>query len=270
MAGALRGIPVLSKRRCTGQAACVPSYTSLEAELHDLFWESEDTPELDWLDALLTEFPGRALEVGCGSGRLLLPLLRRGHDIEGLEPSADMLALCRQRAGDFAPVLHAGGMSDFVAETPYRCVLIPAFTFQLSPEPSADLRRMRELLVDQGILYLSVFRPFAELDGDLPENEWYPDHHATLPDGGRATLRTRHRLDRTRRILHREHHYRLEQSGSVREHRSEQTVRWFEPGQLAAMLRDAGFVVDRAVADFDEEQAVSDEAQILTIVARAG
>ena len=244
------------------------SYTSLEAELHDLFWESEETPELEWMDALLREFPGPSLEVGCGSGRLLLPLLRNGHPIEGLEPSTEMLDLCREQAGDLEPILHPGDMAGFETDKLYRSILIPAFTLQLSPDPAAVLRRMRTRLTDDGILYLTVFRPFAELDGDLPENEWYDDHQADLPGGGSATLITRHQLDREAQLLHRQHHYRVEQDTKVREHRSEQTVRWFEPKQLVRLLEDTGFTIDRALADFDESLPVTDDAQIITILAR--
>lgn len=246
----------------------MPAYTSLEAELHDLFWESEDTPELEWLDALLTEFPGPALEVGCGSGRLLLPLLRKGHQVEGLEPSGDMLRLCRENAGELEPVLHPGRMDGFRTESRYRSILIPAFTLQLSPDPASDLRHLHGLLTDDGVLYLTVFRPFAELDGELPENEWFPDHEVEILGGGRASLESRHRLDRENQVLHREHHYRLEKDGEVREHRSEQTIRWFEPGPLAEMLDEAGFEIDRACADFDETEPVTGDAQIITLIAR--
>lgn len=246
----------------------MPAYTSLEAELHDPFWASEESPELEWLDALLNEFPGRSLEVGCGSGRLLLPLLRKGHPIEGLEPSPDMLELCRRQAGDLEPVLHAGRMADFESTARYRSILIPAFTLQLSADAETDLQRMRDLLTDDGVLYLTVFLPFAELEGDLPENEWYPDHEIELPDGSRATLETRHRIDRGQQTLHREHHYRLEKDGTVREHRSEQTIRWFEPRQLAGILERTGFRIERAVADFDESLPVTEDAQIITLVAR--
>lgn len=246
----------------------MPPYTSLEAELHDLFWEKEESPELGWLHALLHEFPGPSLEVGCGSGRLLLPLLEMGHQVEGLEPSPDMLALCRKKAGDLDPVLHTGTMADFDPAGRYRSILIPAFTLQLSPDPAADLRRLRDWLADDGILYLTAFRPFAELDGELPEGEWYPDHEAALPDGSMATLHTRHHLDRKGRILRREHHYRLTRDGEVREHRSHQIIRWFEPDALAGMLDDAGFTIDRACADFEEDQPVSDDAQIITVIAK--
>lgn len=39
-----------------------------------------------------------ALDLGCGTGRLLLPFLRAGIDIDGCDYSADMLAQCEARA----------------------------------------------------------------------------------------------------------------------------------------------------------------------------
>lgn len=246
------------------------SYRDLEALLHDAFWSAEESPEAEWLDALLSRHPGRSLEVGCGSGRLLLPLLRAGHQVEGLEPSADMLALCREAAADLhlRPVLHQGSMADFAPPHRYASILIPAFTLQLSPDPAADLQRLAALLEPGGLLYLTVFLPFAELDGELPENEWYPDHRMALPDGRRASVDTRHRIDRAAQRLHREHHYRLVDGETTHEHRSEQTVRWFDAVQLHRLITDAGLEPESAVADFDEELPVDDEAQIITAIAR--
>src|SRR5919198_6761574 len=38
------------------------------------------------------------LDAGCGAGRLLVPWLRRGFDIDGCDASADMIDRCRERA----------------------------------------------------------------------------------------------------------------------------------------------------------------------------
>ncbi|MEP4076525.1 class I SAM-dependent methyltransferase [Haloferula sp.] len=246
------------------------TYTSLEAELHDVFWSNEETPELEWLDAVLKNHPGRALEVGCGSGRLILPLIQKGHDLEGLESSSEMLDRCRTAAqeANLSPTLHLGDMSHFSAEEPYHCLLVPAFTFQLSNDPAATLRNFKKLLIPGGLLYLTVFIPFAEIDKELPEDEWYPDHEVELPDGQKASVETRHQIDRKRRILKREHHYRLTDGDKVREHHSEQTICWFTAHQLAKLIADAGLIVETAVADFDDQQAVGEDSQIITIVAR--
>ena len=39
-----------------------------------------------------------ALDVACGTGRLLIPYLREGLDVDGCDVSADMIALCREKA----------------------------------------------------------------------------------------------------------------------------------------------------------------------------
>lgn len=246
------------------------SYDSLEAELHDAFWDAEDSPEFDWLNALLKQQPGISLEVGCGSGRLLLPLLKNGHKIEGLEPSPTMLGLCREGAKqqNLSPVLHHGTMASLNTTTRYQSILIPAFTLQLSDHPGADLQVLHKHLAPDGILYLTTFIPYAEIDGELPENEWYPDHELKLDGGLQANLKTRHRIDHEAQILHREHHYQLTGPEGDREHHSKQSVRWFTPFQLHKLLTEQGFEPERGFGDFDEDEPISEDSQILTVLAR--
>ncbi len=249
------------------------AYSSLEALLHDAFWADEGEPlELRLLDELLREHPGLSLEIGCGSGRLLLPLLQKGHAVEGLELSSDMLAMCRKAAEDLTlePVLHLGDMTVFDPGKTYASLLLPAFTLQLAPDPAAALAHFKNLLEPGGLIYLSVFIPFAELHRELPEGEWYHDHQTQLPDGRSASVETRHRLDRKARVLEREHRYRLFRTDGEleEEHASTQTLRWFTARQLRGLLAKAGFEPLHAVADFDPKIPVDDEAQIITVVAR--
>jgi SAM-dependent methyltransferase len=251
----------------------VSAFTSLEALLHDAFWADEGEPvELAMLDELLRGHPGASLEIGCGSGRLLLPLLQKGHDVEGLELSREMLDLCRKASEpiELSPILHEGDMTVFDPGKTYHSALLPAFTFQLAPDPAAALAHFHRLLEKDGLLYLSVFIPMAELDRELPEGEWYEDHRTKLPDGRTAAVHTRHQLDRKNRVLQREHRYELlKADGSIEaEHLSSQTLRWFTPRQLRGLLEKAGFEAVHALADFDPELPVDDEAQIVTVVAR--
>ena len=99
-------------------------------------------------------------------------------------------------------------------------------------DPEATLRHWHGLLENGGGLYLTVFMPYAELLGDLPENEWYEDHKVTLPDGRRGLLETRHRLDHARQTVEREHRYSLSGDPPLT-HESRQSIRWIEHGQIA-------------------------------------
>lgn len=206
----------------------------------------------------LERHPGKSLEIGSGSGRLLLPLIEQGYAVEGLELSPDMVRLCQEDADarGLDVTVHQADMCTWDDGRKFSALLAPAFTLQLASDPVATLRHWHGLLEKGGGLYLTLFMPYAELLGDLPENEWYEDHTAPLPDGRTAALHSRHRLDREKQIVHRDHRYSI--SGDARVHESGQTLRWFEHGQTVALLKRAGFRVTAAFLDFDPEFLATD------------
>ena len=211
----------------------------------------------------LKKFPGPALEIGAGSGRLMFPLVQMGLEVEGLELSRDMLELGKTRAkllGVSARV-HEGDMSTWNPGRKFSAILAPAFTLQLAADPEATLRHWHGLLENHGGLYLTVFMPYAELLGDLPENEWYQDHSVTLPDGREGLLETRHRLDREKQLVHREHRYSINGDRPIT-HESRQTIRWIEHGELLSLLEDCGFRCEKFFVDFNPERAVEDPDRI--------
>ncbi len=235
-------------------------YLSLEAELHDAFWEAEDDgSEVRLMAAFLTKFPGPALEIGAGSGRLMFPLVAMGLEVEGLELSRDMLDLATARAEEMSiqPLMHEGDMTSWSDGRKFAALLAPAFTLQLAVDPQATLQHWHGLLGNHGGLYLTLFMPYAELLGDLPENQWYDDHQVTLADGRDGVLETRHRLDRPRQLLEREHRYSLTGDPPVTHH-SQQTIRWFEHAETVSLLARCGFRVDRFFVDFNPARVVAD------------
>lgn len=239
-------------------------YLSLEAELHDAFWaEEDDNSEVGLMASFLESHPGPALEMGAGSGRLIAPLLRMGFEIEGVELSEDMIALGARRSAEEGVSLHihAGDMDTWTDGRKFASVLAPAFTLQLSSDPEQTLRHWHSLLEDAGALYLTVFMPYVELLGDLPENEWYHDHDAELPDGRFGVLETRHTLDRERQIVTREHRYSITGDESLTHH-STQNVRWFEHSQMLELLDRCGFQTERFFPDFDPSRKVDDPDSI--------
>ena len=239
-------------------------YQSLEAELHDAFWSAEGPPaELPLLRDFLKRHPGPALELGCGSGRLLLPLLKDGFPLEGLDNAPEMIALCKKDAQlqKLTPTLHCGDLFALPAGPTYQAIAIPAFTLQLLPDPIAVVRRLSDLLPPDGGLYFSVFYPWAELESELPENEFYPDHSLTLPNGQTARLTTKHSLDRQAQILTRTHHYELLTGNEVeRSHQSTQIIRYCTEEDWAHLLDATGFRIQEKIEDFDPSQTNNEEA----------
>ena len=245
--------------RDSGNIACIPRdrhnvavpqpYESLEAELYDAFQESHGpSPELALMKAFLENHPGRSLEIGCGSGRLLGPLREAGFEVEGLEISADMIARAEPA---LQQQIHRGDMDQWIPKEAYASILVPAFTLQLSADPLSTLKHWRGWLRPGGAIYLTTFMPYAELLGEFPEGEWYEDHKTTLPDGSHAVLETRHELQIEQQILIRHHRYRIEQRPDAT-HECRQRIRWGEPAQWREWMEKAGFDVEMQFLDWDE------------------
>lgn len=252
-------------------------YDHLEARLHDTFWAVEGvSAELPLIESFLQQFPGTALELGCGSGRLLLSLIQNGYLIEGLDNSEDMLNLCRQQAEDCEPVLHHASMEDFQTGSTYGAITIPAFTLQLLPPDSIPdlLTNIHQHLHPEGGLYITTFIPWAEITGELEEGEWFLDQEAKLPgdkDGHIARCHTRYTIKRLLQQLTREHRYEIVSPDNkvMEESTSTHKLTWYWPRELSALLSQAGFSIEQTICGFDSASDFDDDGQILTIIARA-
>jgi ubiquinone/menaquinone biosynthesis C-methylase UbiE len=77
----------------------------LHPEDYDLeLWEHGNEDVSFWVDMIARERPRRLLEIGCGTGRLTLPLARvgsaYGFDVTGIDIEPTMLQRARERAAD--------------------------------------------------------------------------------------------------------------------------------------------------------------------------
>ena len=100
---------------------------------------------------------GPVLDVGCGSGRLLLPLLEAGVACAGMDLSPDMLALAAAKlaAYGYEAPLHQADMQCFHLDETFAGILVPyqSMMYMTSPEKRRQaLRCMAAHLQPQGLL----------------------------------------------------------------------------------------------------------------------
>src|ERR687884_46354 len=83
-----------------------------------------DGPDIAFFQGVIERYGQPALDLACGTGRLLLPYLRAGLDVDGCDVSADMLALCRDKAAreGLAPTLFVQAMHDLEPLRRYRTI----------------------------------------------------------------------------------------------------------------------------------------------------
>ncbi len=223
-------------------------YEGFEASWHDLFWEAEEAPsELPLIKKFLEARKGKCLYIGSGSGRLFGPLVAAGQDVLGLECSSEMAKLSRENFPD-AKVLEEKWQEH---EGKYDSILLPAFTFQLFLDPQKQLTRLSE---QADSLYLTLFFPWAEISGDLPQNEWYFDRDVVLPIGGTGELETQHKIKEQIGSLVRKHRYTMrDASGNViRREETVQRLRFFTDAALKNLLKKSGWKIEKEIKNLGE------------------
>src|SRR6185436_3675545 len=90
-------------------------YHGLMAEAWDLLrGDYSGWPDRPFYLEAIRRFGEPALDVGCGTGRLLLDYLAQGVDCEGVDNSPEMLAICEEkaRAAELTPTLYEQQMEE--------------------------------------------------------------------------------------------------------------------------------------------------------------
>lgn len=112
------------------------------------------------------------LELGCGTGRILIPVAESGITIVGLDSSPDMLSIAKGKVPKLSVdtqqriELVEGDMRDFSLEQQFKLIMIPyrAFLHLMTPEDQRQaLACIREHLTDDGRLVLNMFDPRLDI-----------------------------------------------------------------------------------------------------------
>ena len=219
----------------------------IDPELYDLAysWHTEDIP---FYVAKAQEARGPVLEAGCGTGRVLIPTLQAGVDIDGLDLHPGMLEVLRRKALALGlkPRLVRGDMRDFTMPRRYALVTIPfrAFLHLLTtPDQLMALRCIREHLEPGGALVLNVFHPsldrLVEPDGQERLEREFAHPESGLP----VSVYSRVQRDRVNQVMRVEMEIReSDPRGYVAATHSHRfALRWIHKAEMELLLDAAGF-----------------------------
>jgi SAM-dependent methyltransferase len=223
-----------------------------------------DRPDIQYYVNAAREAGGPVLEIGCGSGRVLIPTARAGIEIVGVDASESMLAICRTRL-DAEPkdvqlrawLVHQD-MRDFDLRRKFRLVTIPFRPFQhltTVEDQIACLTLVHRHLTDGGRLILDVFNPSVEaLAKEDIGRERGDEVEFTTHDGRRVVRRNKViARDIANQVNHIELLYRVTHVDG----RQETLVHAFEMRylfrfELEHLLTRCGFTVEHVYSDFDK------------------
>ena len=233
------------------------------AEFYDHVVPYATRPDVRFYVEAARECGGPVLELGCGTGRILVPTARSGIGIAGLDASAGMLEACRRRLqAEPAELrdrvsLQRADMRDFDLGRTFRLVTIPFRPFQhliTVEDQLACLSAIRRHLAADGRLVFDVFNPSIHnlaKPADGAETDEEPPF--TLPDG--RTIVRRHRVferDLFRQIVTGEIVYQVTHADGRQERLVQPLhIRYLFRFEAEHLLARAGFSLEQIYSDFN-------------------
>ena len=238
-------------------------------------WENARTlgrRDVPFWVGLASRFGGPVLELGCGTGRVSLPVARRVERFVGIDRSAPMLSRLRERFHRARLGSHAALVQGDIRKLPFR----KRFRFALVMAPYGMLQsllRDSDLAATLGAVAGVVPRGgvFAvDLVPDLPRWQEYKRRvslRGSRPGGGQLTLIETVRQDFDRQLTIFDQEF-VERRGRRREtHRFSLVFRTLRIPEVARRLERAGFRVDVVLGDYRGREW-SPEADVWVILAR--
>ncbi|MCP4569942.1 MAG: class I SAM-dependent methyltransferase [FCB group bacterium] len=247
------------------------------AELYDLVPMYNNRADRDFYLKQARSADGPVLELGCGSGRILIPCAKAGCDITGLDLSTHMLTSCRTKVENLPNEMRErvrlvqGSMVDFDLKGKYSLVTIPFRALQHIigvEEQLAGLSCINRHLQMNGTLIFDVFQVDMKIMSRiLSDKEIENTPEFKLPDGCR--LRRTHRVvavDSVNQFNNVEIIYYLtELSGEVRRYVQAFPFRYYFRFELEHLLARTGFKIVDLFGDFDESPLKEESPEMIFI-----
>jgi SAM-dependent methyltransferase len=250
------------------------------AELYDYVVPYRERPDVAFFVEAAKESSGPVLEVGCGTGRVLIPTARAGVEITGLDLSPHMLEVCRGRLKAEPEEVQSrvrlvqGDMRQFELSQAFKLVTLPFRPFQhltMVEEQLACLGCIHRHLAEGGKLILDIFNPKLEalVRTDFGE-EISEEPEFSMPDGRRVIRR--HKVV-SRDVPNQINHVELVYYVTHPDGRQERLVQAFPMRYLFKfeaehLLARARFAVEQLYADYDKSPYGSKYPGELIFVAR--
>lgn len=227
---------------------------------------------------LAVESKGPVLEIGCGTGRVLIPTARKGINITGLDNSKEMLRLCQNKLNgepsevrDRVKLVHVD-MRDFNLKREFSLATIPfgPFNSLVSVKEQLNcLNCVKRHLHHNGVLVLDLFYPSSK-EFASGEEGFVAKTPFKMPDDRIVTWGIHfNSVDYHEQIIHEEMFYDVSYPDGHEERLVYSSLlRYFYPYEAEHLLARSGFKVESVYADFTKEPFGSKYPSELILKAR--
>lgn len=241
-----------------------PEYEGADARYYDLFATGLPGEAAFYVEEAV-RWGSPVLELGCGTGRILIPLAEAGLQVVGLDRAPAMLEQARRKIAGLPPEVRGrielvqGDMRVFSLERRFQLIAIPyrAFLHLLTVQDQREaLGRVRAHLLPGGRLVLNIFDPSLEIivahQGPLGETLKRQEAFDDPATGRRVLLWDTRHFDLERQRLEQLYLFEaLDPSGRVVERSyTPLTLRYIFRFEMAHLLELCGFRVEALYGDF--------------------
>jgi ubiquinone/menaquinone biosynthesis C-methylase UbiE len=236
-------------------------YYGMMAEFWDLF--RGDTSTWDdrffYLD-VVKKYGQPVLDVGCGTGRILLDFMQQGIDIDGVDNSPEMLARLHQKAEklELHPTVYQQEMTELSLPRKYQAILVPSSSFQLLLDaslPPIAIALFYEHLLPGGVLampFMTLWKQENPLENEFTREVVRPEDNATVRRWQYS------RFDPETDLEHTIDRYEIVRDGKViasEEHHQSPATRSYTQEQAIVLYQEAGFKDIQVFHEFTFEPA---------------
>jgi SAM-dependent methyltransferase len=237
-------------------------------------------PDLGELDAdiqMYEQFAARCgspiLELGCGTGRILLPLARLGYQITGIDASAEMLQRAQAKIASKEMGEHVTLVQQEMCELELEDRFTMAFAalnsfahLHTTDEQLVALKQARRHLCPDGLLILDMFNPdmgrLLDARGQVALGKVMAE-----PDTGHRLMRFySEEVDLERQLIHTTYMVdELDAEGHVRRTLFPFSLRYVFRYELELLLRHAGFEVEAIYGSYELDPFSGDSEKLIAV-----
>lgn len=228
-------------------------YQKLCTEFYEHSKPEAGPRELAFYEKFLEKSQGPFLEAMCGTGRLMIPLVRKGFEIEGVDNSQYMLDICSSKckSENLHPSLYLQSLQNLSLGKQYSIIFIAVGSFQLienSVEALKALHKLREHLLPGGFFLIETFVPWDGVKAAIEESSLLDSSSAfferkeVFQDGSEIIFKGTTTDYQKEQLQITEGQYLKIQNGNVVEAEEEKlAVRWYYRHEMELILEKSGF-----------------------------
>ena len=241
--------------------------TSLLLDIYDI--EYNFMEDINFLKTLISK-DEEILELGCGTGRILVNLVKDGFSVDGLDISEEGIQIIKNKLKklDTKTELFISDMSDFSIGKKYDFIFSVFNSFMMLTDFRKQERCLEKIykhLNENGKVLLSTANPCLKR---MSENFAYVKHQKKLINTKTKNDINKYEYnhyDLENQLIHRTFYYDEIINGIVYRKENKFTVRYLFKYEFILMLEKAGFEILNIYGNWDKSEHISESPNIIVL-----